>query len=191
MATRDTWATELIQTFREDVRKVRNLFTPSQQASPSMEPPAPSGRNVNHNNDSQPTRPMQIIKENQANHAVSSTQGVISNHQVPGNPGQQKGAHQASFQAATKHTRLLENSFIFRLEDFAIFQVSSATDSRRRAPPRKFLSSEKKQLWLPQEMSSIHVEYTDYYFPEGIDFPGEYLELVSTGDYTGSQCLSQ
>ena len=53
-------------------------------------------------------------------------------------------------------------------------QVSSSS-SNKHSVPRKMISSDKKTLCLPPEMSSLHVEFTDYYFPDGIDFPGRYL----------------
>jgi len=70
-------------------------------------------------------------------------------------------------------TRLLESGVVFRLEDFALYRVSSAIDERRNAP-RKFISSDKKQLLLPKSMSSVHLEFTDYYFPDGKDLPGKF-----------------
>jgi hypothetical protein len=68
-------------------------------------------------------------------------------------------------------SRLLESCVVLRLEDFALYRVSSAIDDRRSSP-RKFLASDKKQLLLPKNMSSVHVEFTEYYFPDGKDFPG-------------------
>lgn len=69
-------------------------------------------------------------------------------------------------------SRLLESGIVLRLEDFALYRVSSAIDERRNTP-RKFVSSDKKQLMLPKSMSSVHCEFTDYYFPDGKDLPGE------------------
>jgi len=71
---------------------------------------------------------------------------------------------------------LLESGVVFRLEDFALYRVSSAIDERR-STPRKFISSDKKQLLLPKSMSSVHFDFTDYYFPDGKDLPGEFLLL--------------
>lgn len=68
-------------------------------------------------------------------------------------------------------SRLLESCIVLRLEDFALYRVSSAIDDRRSSP-KKFLASDKKQLLLPKNMSSVHVEFTEYYFPDGKDFPG-------------------
>jgi len=73
-------------------------------------------------------------------------------------------------------TRLLESGIVVRLEDFSLYRVSSAIDERRNTP-RKFISSDKKQLLLPKTMSSLHFEFTDYYFPDGKDLPGEFLTV--------------
>ena len=63
-----------------------------------------------------------------------------------------------------------------RAEDFVVFRVSTTSDTGRNTP-RRFLSSEKKQLLLPPEMSAFHLQYTDYYFPEGVDFPGRVPQI--------------
>ena len=70
-------------------------------------------------------------------------------------------------------SRLLESGVVLRLEDFALYRVSSAIDERR-STPRKFISSDKKQLLLPRTMSAVHFDFTDYYFPDGKDLPGEF-----------------
>jgi len=70
-------------------------------------------------------------------------------------------------------SRLLESGIVLRLEDFALYRVSSAIDERR-STPKKFISSDKKQLLLPKSMSSVHFDFTEYYFPDGKDLPGEF-----------------
>ena len=74
-------------------------------------------------------------------------------------------------------TRLLESGIVLRLEDFALYRVSSAIDERRNTP-KKFISSDKKQLLLPKSMSSLHFEFTDYYFPDGKDLPGKFFRRI-------------
>lgn len=49
------------------------------------------------------------------------------------------------------------------------FQVSTA--DQRRSSPKTMISCNKKSLYLPQEMPAIHVEFTEYYFPDGKDYP--------------------
>ncbi|XP_077994904.1 bridge-like lipid transfer protein family member 3B [Glandiceps talaboti] len=77
---------------------------------------------------------------------------------------------QTSSKPQVKQARLLENTVVIRLEDFTLFSVSTAQSSHK-APSKKFITSDKKALFLPPEMSSVHIEYTSYYFPEGLDFP--------------------
>ncbi|XP_006816227.1 bridge-like lipid transfer protein family member 3B [Saccoglossus kowalevskii] len=84
--------------------------------------------------------------------------------------GHQVRGHSIPQTKSKKQARLLENTLVLRLEDFSIYAVST-TQSSHKAPSKKFLSSDKKALFLPPEISSLHVEYTSYYFPEGLDFP--------------------
>lgn len=35
------------------------------------------------------------------------------------------------------------------------------------------ISCNKKSLYLPPEMPAIHVEFTEYYFPDGKDYPSK------------------
>lgn len=72
-----------------------------------------------------------------------------------------------------RQTKLLESCYVIKVEEFTVFQVSTADNKRNN--PQKFLSSDKKHLHLPPDMSVIHAEFTDYFFPEGVDFPGEYM----------------
>jgi hypothetical protein len=63
----------------------------------------------------------------------------------------------------------LESCTVLKIEDFTIYQVTTADNTRNT--PKKFLSSDKKQLHLPSDTSILHAEYTEYFFPEGIDYP--------------------
>uniref|UniRef100_A0A6I8SR66 UHRF1 binding protein 1-like n=1 Tax=Xenopus tropicalis TaxID=8364 RepID=A0A6I8SR66_XENTR len=63
----------------------------------------------------------------------------------------------------------MSSSFVVRLADFYIYQVSTADQCR--SSPKTMISCNKKSLYLPQEMSAIHIEFTEYYFPDGKNFP--------------------
>ncbi|XP_069085669.1 bridge-like lipid transfer protein family member 3B [Pleurodeles waltl] len=65
--------------------------------------------------------------------------------------------------------KLMSSSVVVQLADFTIFQVSTA--DMCRSSPKTMLSCNKKSLYLPQEMSAIHIEFTEYYFPDGKDYP--------------------
>uniref|UniRef100_A0A8C4ITH7 Bridge-like lipid transfer protein family member 3B n=1 Tax=Dicentrarchus labrax TaxID=13489 RepID=A0A8C4ITH7_DICLA len=66
-------------------------------------------------------------------------------------------------------TQLMSSSVVLRMADFSIYQVSTA--DQRRSSPKTMISCNKKSLYLPPEMPAIHVEFTEYYFPDGKDYP--------------------
>uniref|UniRef100_A0A8C2ICR1 UHRF1 binding protein 1-like n=1 Tax=Cyprinus carpio TaxID=7962 RepID=A0A8C2ICR1_CYPCA len=66
-------------------------------------------------------------------------------------------------------TQLMSSSVVLRMADFSIYQVSTADQSR--SSPQSMISCNKKILYLPQEMPAIHAEFTEYYFPDGKDYP--------------------
>lgn len=65
--------------------------------------------------------------------------------------------------------KLMSSSVVVRLADFNIYQVSTAEQCR--SSPKSMVSCNKKSLYLPQEMSAIYIEFTEYYYPDGKDFP--------------------
>uniref|UniRef100_A0A673Z8S4 Bridge-like lipid transfer protein family member 3B n=1 Tax=Salmo trutta TaxID=8032 RepID=A0A673Z8S4_SALTR len=71
----------------------------------------------------------------------------------------------------TPRTQLLSSSIVLRIADFSIYQVSTA--DQRRSSPKAMISCNKKSLYLPPEMPAIHVEFTEYYFPDGKDYPSK------------------
>ncbi|XP_076014978.1 bridge-like lipid transfer protein family member 3B isoform X1 [Genypterus blacodes] len=71
--------------------------------------------------------------------------------------------------AQSPKTQLMSSSVVLRMADFSIYQVSTA--DQRRSSPKAMISCNKKSLYLPQEMPAIHVEFTEYYFPDGKDYP--------------------
>ncbi|XP_076862892.1 bridge-like lipid transfer protein family member 3B isoform X1 [Brachyhypopomus gauderio] len=66
-------------------------------------------------------------------------------------------------------SQLMSSSLVLRMADFSIYQVSTA--DQRRTSPKAMISCNKKTLYLPQEMPAIHAEFTEYYFPDGKDYP--------------------
>ncbi|XP_068442399.1 bridge-like lipid transfer protein family member 3B isoform X2 [Clinocottus analis] len=66
-------------------------------------------------------------------------------------------------------TQLMSSSVVLRIADFSIYQVSTA--DQRRSSPKTMISCNKKSLYLPPEMPAIHVEFTEYYYPDGKDYP--------------------
>ncbi|XP_060742341.1 UHRF1-binding protein 1-like [Tachysurus vachellii] len=72
-------------------------------------------------------------------------------------------------QHPSPRSQLMSSSIVLRMADFSIFQVSTA--DQRRTTPKAMISCNKKTLYLPQEMPAIYLEFTEYYFPDGKDYP--------------------
>ncbi|XP_054844322.1 bridge-like lipid transfer protein family member 3B isoform X2 [Eublepharis macularius] len=64
---------------------------------------------------------------------------------------------------------LMSSPVVVRLADVNIYQVSTADQYRRS--PKTLISCNKKSLYLPPEMPAIHIEFTEYYYPDGKDYP--------------------
>lgn len=144
MRQRDTWAADLLKIFREDVRTVHEAFKAS--SSPK------SG-------------PGKVTSDGVVLRPTSDPRSTVpTDHHACPKDG--KTAYRP------QQSELHESCIVVRVEDFVLFRVSTALDSKR-STPKKFLSSDKKQLLLPPEMPSVHVVFTEYYFPDGRDFPGE------------------
>ena len=151
MAARDCWATELLAAFRRDVIAVRNMYA------------------ANNNSPSHSERSSKVTEDVQRPGVTNGHGEIVKVRQPSSKPG--------TAPALPRQTQLLESCLVVRLEDFALFRVTSALDNKR-STPKKFLLSDKKQLLLPSTMSSIHVEFTEYFFLEGKNFPGMPLELI-------------
>ena len=150
--SRNYWVQQLFAAFKVEATKARETM---QIASPSQSPAHTSNKIQQ--------------QRNPANQNPASKQPPPR----PPPPGSQPINNQDTNQPRkTRSTKLLESCYVLKIEDFTIYQVSTA-DNKRNAP-KKFLASDKKHLHLPSDMSVIHAEYTDYFFPEGIEFPGKF-----------------
>ncbi|XP_037099110.1 UHRF1-binding protein 1-like isoform X4 [Syngnathus acus] len=100
--------------------------------------------------------------------AVRGQQGAAPAH---GSPGKINTSSTSSISAPPQSpkTQLMSSSVVLRMADFSIYQVSTA--DQRRSSPKTMISCNKKSLYLPPEMAAIHVEFTEYYFPDGKDYP--------------------
>ena len=101
MATRHVWATQLLNAFRDDVKRVRSCLSPNQQvSSPTYEaaPPHPS-----------PVHP-------------DSTRSASGGKAKKSQSSTDAQSMKASMDAL-RSTRLLENGIVVRLEDLVVYQV--------------------------------------------------------------------
>uniref|UniRef100_A0A674DB49 Bridge-like lipid transfer protein family member 3B n=1 Tax=Salmo trutta TaxID=8032 RepID=A0A674DB49_SALTR len=106
--------------------------------------------------------------------AKRDREGPANSHTSPQHGKQKSSTHTACSTSIlsspqTPRTQLLSSSIVLRIADFSIYQVSTA--DQRRSSPKAMISCNKKSLYLPPEMPAIHVEFTEYYFPDGKDYP--------------------
>uniref|UniRef100_A0AAQ5ZKI4 Chorein N-terminal domain-containing protein n=1 Tax=Amphiprion ocellaris TaxID=80972 RepID=A0AAQ5ZKI4_AMPOC len=104
---------------------------------------------------------------------VEMLKSAVRDQQAPApahsSPQHGKRTHTYSPPPQTPKTQLMSSSVVLRMADFSIYQVSTA--DQRRSSPKAMISCNKKSLYLPPEMPAIHVEFTEYYFPDGKDYP--------------------
>ncbi|XP_031461598.1 UHRF1-binding protein 1 [Phasianus colchicus] len=65
--------------------------------------------------------------------------------------------------------RLRSSCVLLRVDDLDVHQVSTAGQHSKK--PSTLLSCSRKFLNLPDQVSAIHIEFTEYYFPDNQDFP--------------------
>ncbi|KAM6986824.1 bridge-like lipid transfer protein family member 3B isoform 2-T2 [Aplochiton taeniatus] len=100
---------------------------------------------------------------------VKEQQGVGTTHTSPQH-GKISTSSTANFSPPhTPRSQLMSSSVVLRMADFSIYQVSTA--DQRRSSPKTMISCNKKSLYLPAEMPAVHVEFTEYYFPDGKEYP--------------------
>ncbi|KAG9345689.1 hypothetical protein JZ751_008833 [Albula glossodonta] len=117
-----------------------------------------------------------LLDEFKAN--VEMLKSAVKDHQSTTSPPQGSPQHGKISTTSTStfstpnpppKTQLMSSSIVLRMADFSIYQVSTA--EQRRSTPKAMVSCNKKSLYLPQEMPAIHMEFTEYYFPDGKDYP--------------------
>ncbi|XP_060701523.1 bridge-like lipid transfer protein family member 3A isoform X1 [Hemiscyllium ocellatum] len=65
--------------------------------------------------------------------------------------------------------RLLSSCVVIRIDDLDVYQVSAAGQHSKK--PTTLLSCNRTSYHLPAGMSAIHIEFTEYYFPDSKEFP--------------------
>ncbi|NXY87635.1 URFB1 protein, partial [Alcedo cyanopectus] len=66
-------------------------------------------------------------------------------------------------------SRLRCGCVLLRVDDLDVHQVSTAGQQSKK--PSTLLSCSRKFSKLPDQVSAIHIEFTEYYFPDNQDFP--------------------
>uniref|UniRef100_A0A8D0HPL1 Bridge-like lipid transfer protein family member 3B n=1 Tax=Sphenodon punctatus TaxID=8508 RepID=A0A8D0HPL1_SPHPU len=112
----------------------------------------------------------QAVKDHNVDSPTKSPPHSSPPHIQTGKEQIPKGTPRAS-SASPQHPKgkLMSSPLVVRLADFNIYQLSTADQCR--SSPKTLISCNKKPLYLPPEMSAIHIEFTEYYYTDGKDFP--------------------
>ncbi|NXV00541.1 UH1BL protein, partial [Cettia cetti] len=112
----------------------------------------------------------QAVKDQVIDSPPKSPPGVSPQNLQTGKEQIPKGTSRASpVSSQQPKGKLMSSPIVVRLADFNIYQVSTADQCR--SSPKALISCNKKSLYLPPEMPAIHIEFTEYYYPDGKDFP--------------------
>uniref|UniRef100_U3F5N8 UHRF1-binding protein 1 n=2 Tax=Micrurus TaxID=8634 RepID=U3F5N8_MICFL len=111
----------------------------------------------------------QAVKDHNLDSPVKSPFQESPQHIQIGKDQTSKGISKAFVSSQQPKEKLMSSPVVVRLADVNFYQVSTADQCRRS--PKTLISCNKKSLYLPQEMPAIHIEFTEYYYPDGKDFP--------------------
>nr|XP_040029014.1 UHRF1-binding protein 1-like isoform X5 [Gasterosteus aculeatus aculeatus] len=163
--TREGWARNLLDEFNSNVEMLKSAVRDHQGPDPAHGSPQ-------HGSQERAGRGVGLRE------AAGELLERSANTQPPAQccwclePGKISTSSSASFSPPlpqSPKTQLMSSSVVLRIADFSIYQVSTA--DQRRSSPKTMISCNKKSLYLPSEMPAIHVEFTEYYFPDGKDYP--------------------
>ncbi|XP_029292219.1 UHRF1-binding protein 1 isoform X2 [Cottoperca gobio] len=81
---------------------------------------------------------------------------------------QASGRNCATAPSGSSLKRLRSSCVVVRMDDVDIHQVS--TRGRQNKKTRSFLSCNRKALHLPDNVPAVHLQFTEYYFPDNTSF---------------------
>ncbi|KAM9369413.1 bridge-like lipid transfer protein family member 3A isoform 1-T1 [Phaethornis superciliosus] len=96
------------------------------------------------------------------------TDPSLSPQKVPSERGQAPPSSLPRLRHPPWH-RLRSSCVVVRVDDLDVHQVSTAGQQSKK--PSTLLSCSRKFFKLPEQVSAIHIEFTEYYFPDNQDFP--------------------
>ncbi|XP_053439099.1 bridge-like lipid transfer protein family member 3B isoform X3 [Nycticebus coucang] len=111
----------------------------------------------------------QAVKDHNVGSPPTSPTHASPQHTTEKEPTLKGTSRTPSVLSQPSKAKLMSSSVVVRLADFNIYQVSTAEQCR--SSPKSMISCNKKSLYLPQEMSAVYIEFTEYYYPDGKDFP--------------------
>ncbi|XP_072336605.1 bridge-like lipid transfer protein family member 3A [Scyliorhinus torazame] len=141
MEARTCWAQNLLQEFQS---KVQTIIDHHEDATVAKSPTKePPGKRKGS-----PTRKVTAGKRRASDQSASAT--TSDSRQPP-------------------WSRLRSSCVVVRIDDLDVYQVSEAGQHSKK--PTTLLSCNRTSFRLPAGMSAIHIEFTEYYFPDSKEFP--------------------
>ncbi|GAB1600654.1 UHRF1-binding protein 1-like isoform X2 [Argonauta hians] len=178
VGSRNLWVGGLFASHKKEVHRARAAFgmsSPSQ--SPSHSTDQPQGTSSTSSSSAPSTSPAgsSINTSTSSTKLQMSSSASNTNEKVTGSTSGSGNVPNRSSHGGEKRLCLLESCFVLEVDEFTIFCISTADNKRNN--PHKFFSSEKKVLHLPQDMPILHMEFTEYYYPEGVNLPVPHANL--------------
>ena len=104
--------------------------------------------------------------------STPSSPRINSRRPTPSSPAASPRAGQPAHSIKSNLKRpvfMLERCFVIRCEEFCIMPVTTSNVTKEEAA---FLSSDKKALYLPSDMSAFQLDFTQYYYPGSVGSAG-------------------
>lgn len=79
-------------------------------------------------------------------------------------------------------SKLMAACVIMRIEDFAVHCVSKS-DKGKKFVQKEFIAGDKARYSLTSDFSTIHAEFTYFYYPSDFIFPCELLQIYFPIDF--------
>ncbi|XP_055295755.1 bridge-like lipid transfer protein family member 3B isoform X2 [Sitodiplosis mosellana] len=98
----------------------------------------------------------------------TSPQNTASNESFT-NMNKPSAAQAASTkQILDNFNKLMTACVVLRIENFMLYRV---TTSGKKSMPKEFISGDRERYSIPDDLSTLHAEFTYFYFPGDFDFP--------------------
>ncbi|XP_071832010.1 bridge-like lipid transfer protein family member 3B isoform X2 [Apostichopus japonicus] len=166
--TSDTWIHSLLAHFKQQYSAARREIDKLQKEVQT----APANVSLNRGSPSH-VKPVSSKPVNTSSSSKSKTAEVKGHQQSSKSPPMTTTQQQSLAINQRKQVKLMSHCMIIRVQGYKFSSVATAAKMPRNDQEEVhcLLQSDKKTFCLPDDVPSIHVEYTSFYFPNELDFP--------------------
>lgn len=101
-------------------------------------------------------------------HHTPLSRGDNQAQEGKGGPTSSPGSNPVKHYILTQLTKLMTSCVILRIEDFTLYRV---TTSAKKQLPKEFIKGDKERHSIPSDTTTLHAEFTYYYYPGDTPFP--------------------